>query len=384
MPEKKYKYNLKLLLTSVILWELIFWFLTFQFLFILGFFKEDLVGEQVNFLAPEKAWYFVLVLIYILLFFYFLFKRNTFVLKLKSQYLVSSLLRSVSTKRTFFRYFLIRNILVFIIIAAMQPSFGEKTLKGKASGVEIVFALDISNSMNANDMSNGESRLTAAKRAMNQFINLSASAKVGMLVFAGSVYPQLPLTADKTMAKMHLDQLSTDLISNQGTNIGLALDMASTFFTEDELHRVVVLITDGEDHEGGINEAIDQLKENDIELYILGLGTEEGALVPKDPNNPNSGYLKDDLGRSIISKLDRGMMSEISKLADAPLVISNDGYPNVSKLLTQINNLKVTKDVDLEFNIKANRYQLPLGIALFLLFVLFIWETYVKNKYRNN
>ena len=261
----------------------------------------------------------------------------------------------------------------------MQPAFGNKKITAQTNGVELVFAMDISSSMDAKDMSNDVSRIEAAKKAMVQFVNQAPAGKVGLLVFAGSVYPQLPLTADKVAAKMYIEELSTDIMSNQGTNIGLALNEASIFFSEEKVKKVVVLITDGEDHEGGLKSAYSVLKENNIELLVLGLGSKKGALVPKS-SEPNSGYLKDDLGRSVISKLNEGMIKNIARDSEGSYIISSDAFPNISKLLTEINSSDTTNEVDLEFEVKENRYQWPLAMALVCLLILFIWETLKIRK----
>jgi Ca-activated chloride channel family protein len=133
-----------------------------------------------------------------------------------------------------------------------------------------------------------------------------------------------------------------------------------------------VLITDGEDHEGGVNQAIRQLKDSEIELVVLGLGTTAGGLVPNDPKSGVSGYVKDASGRPAKSKLNPEMLQEIAAQANGAIVISSDAFPNLSPLLTQINNLKTTKQVDLEFEIKENRYRIPLAIGLFFLLLLLV------------
>ena len=272
-----------------------------------------------------------------------------------------------------------RNILVFAILALMQPAFGNKKVEATTNGVELIFAVDISNSMNTKDISNGDSRLDAAKRAMNQFINQAPAAKVGMLVFAGSVYPQLPLTADKAAAKMHIDELSTSFISNQGTNISSALVESSVFYSEENNAKVLVLITDGEHHEGGIDPAINQLKEKKIQLLTLGIGSEKGGLVPATDGNSTK-YLRDDMGRTVISKLNVGMIQNIASKAGGDYMVSNDAFPNINPLLTEINSSETTNEVDLEFEVKENRYQWPLFLALILILIWWGWEAIPAKK----
>jgi len=386
MHKASYTYRISLIIAAVCVWELLFWLLGYQLLKIYQF-SSDSLGEKIIFISPQFAWLGILLPLYWVFYFAQLKARNSYVRSIiPTPELVKTFLTPVSSIYSFVRYFLIRNVLVLLVIAAMQPSFGNKLVTGKASGVELVFAVDVSQSMNAKDMSDGDARLEAAKRAMTQLMNTSSSAKVGILIFAGSVYPQLPLTADKSAAKMFIEELSTDLISNQGTNLALALENSAEYFSTDKLKKVVVLITDGEDHEGGVTASIEVLKEKGIELAVLGLGSKNGALVPVDPTNTAAGYLKSATGQSVISKVNPVMLTEIAKQAEGKVVVTSDAFPNVNPLLTQINNLKSTKQVDLEFEVKENRYRLPLGFALLCLMILLIADslrtylTYTNEK----
>lgn len=374
MRNNPYTYRILWISIVIVAWELIFWLLGAQILHVFQF-SSTTVGEQIIFLSEKYIWLGILLPIYWMTYFLQMFNRNKYVNSIPSPSLVSTFLSPVSSAYSFFRYFLVRNAIVFLVIAAMQPSFGNKLTTGKASGVELVFAVDVSQSMNARDMSNANSRLDAAKRAMMQLMNQTSSAKVGILIFAGSVYPQLPLTADKSAAKMFIEELSTDLISNQGTNVGLALENSVEYFSEDKLKKVVVLITDGEDHEGGMNSSIALLKEKGIELAILGLGTKNGGLIPLDPLNVSAGYVQDELGKSVMTRVNTKMLDEIATQAGGKLVVSTDAFPNINALLTQINNLKSTKLVDLEFEVKENRYRIPLVLALVSLGVLFLADS---------
>lgn len=379
---KNYTYRLKVLSLFIAVWEFIFWILAYQLLYLLGFFSTK-SGEKINFLYSEYAWLFLLVIPLIGGLLYFSTKRNKFIKGLTDKRLATTFLKPVSTKFLITRYFFTRNIWVLLVIALMQPVFGERMVQGKASGVELVFALDISNSMNAKDMTQKTSRLTAAKRAITQVVNRTNSAKVGMIVFAGSVYPHLPLTPDKSLAKLYVDQIETDLISNQGTNTGLALDLAADSFTKDPLQKAVILITDGEDHEGGVDEALEKLSSQDIDLHVLGLGTEKGALVPADANSSSSGYLKDKMGQSVISKINEDLIFSLADKSNGEAIISSDAYPNVSSILTLINNSNATNEVDLEFKVKENRYRLPLILALVMM-AMYYFISFYKIRANSN
>lgn len=386
MTNSELKYNLKKWSLFIISYELIFWLLAFQFFNFFGYFYDKEAGERITFLEPQYAWFVIVIPVYLLVLFLRMNRRNKVVDQSGNHVSINSFLKPVNTATSFWNYFLVRNIFIFMAFALMQPAFGEKATQVKSSGIELVFALDISNSMNVRDMSSKTTRLEAAQRAMKQFVKISPAARVGLVVFAGGTYPQLPLTADKGLMKLHIDELSTDLISTQGTNISGALILASDYFSKENFRKAVVLITDGEDHEGGVDEMIKQYNEKSIELYVLGLGTEKGGLVPKDPQYPTKGYLKDDLGRSVISYLNNDMVNSIARQAKTKAFITSDAYPNINSLLTQINKRKATDSVDLEFKVKQNRYYIPLLITLFftvLKIVLNFWKTNKSLRAKN-
>jgi Ca-activated chloride channel family protein len=367
--QKELTYNINKWVLLAVLVELVFWFLAFQFFYFFGYFVKNDVGERITFLAPENAWYLLFIVIVVAIKLVKMRKRNKLIQRGENYQALTSMINSVSTLKNFRNFFLVRSSIVFIVLALMQPAFGEKATPMKVSGIEMVFALDISNSMNVRDMSNNTSRLESAQRAMKQFVKIAPASKLGLVVFAGGTYPQLPLTADKGLMKLHIDELSTDLISTQGTNISAALVLAADYFSKENYRKIVILITDGEDHEGGVDEMIETYAKRGIELYVLGLGTSEGGLVPKDPKFDSKGYLKDELGRSVISYLNKDMIYSIAQKANTTPYITNDAYPNINSLLTQINKRKATEDVDLEFKVKENRYYVPLWIAFVLLVV---------------
>jgi Ca-activated chloride channel family protein len=385
MPKRKltYTYRLPFFTGLVLGFEFMFWIIMWQLMSIFGVFSPESSAEILSFLHPEFAWLFVLLPILMVVFFYQLFKRNQLVNNIGSINTLQTFLKSVATRKVFWRYFLIRNAVVFIVFALMQPALGTKNVQGQSNGIELIFAVDISNSMNTRDIQGGETRLEVAKRAMNQLVNQSAAARVGLLVFAGSAYPQLPLTADKEAAKMYIDELNTSFISNQGTNVAAALKESSRFFSKQRTKKVLILITDGEDHEGGLKEAYNAIKKRNIEVLILGVGTEKGGIVPMD-ESPNSVSLKDELGRSVISKVNLAMLEEIADNLNGDVILSNESFPNVSKFLTQINNGSSDNLVNLDFKVKENRYQWPLSIAILSMLLLFIWESIPKPKNNSN
>ncbi len=380
MRSNKYKYNRPILIAAMVVWELIFWVLIWQVLALFDVFSKPTVGDQLVFLKPDYGWWLLIIVpVFIAVVFFQVGKRNQLIKKLGDKKTIHTFLNPVSTFRMFWRYFFVRNILVFTVFGLMQPSFGTKTIQGKKSGVELIFAVDVSNSMNVRDTKGGDSRLTIAKRAMTQIVNRSAVSQVGLIIFAGNAYPELPLTPDIEVFKMYIDDLNTSLISNQGTNISGAIKASSKFFSKEKSKKVLVLITDGEDHEGNMEAAYATIKDKNIQVLILGVGTEKGGIVPNG-DHPNAPPLKNDLGQVVVSKVNLQMIQSMAKSMNGDFMLTNASFPNVSHFLTQINNSSKRNTVDLELKVKKNRYQWPVGLALFSLIVLLLWEAAPRKK----
>ncbi|MCC5923391.1 MAG: VWA domain-containing protein [Crocinitomicaceae bacterium] len=371
MHKDKFTFQTKRLIIQWAIFELVFWSLLFGFVELISWIDESSFN-RFTFLKPNAAWWMLILPLYYGLQIYWISARNKSIAPWLGTKYNDYLFRPAPARNILWRVFLIRNIFVFTVFAIMQPAFGKQTLEVSASGVELVFALDISNSMNVKDIEGGISRLDLAKKTMQQIIGAAPIAKAGILVFAGSVYPHLPLTPDKRAAKIYTQQIETDIMSHQGTNIGLALLKAADFFSEEPYRRMVVLITDGEDHEGMINEGLEAIASINASLFVYGIGTKKGGLIPKNPNNKNLGYLKDKTGNPALSKLDESMIADIAMKAKGDFKILNASYPDISDVLTVINKKKATNTVALTFEIEASRYNWPLGIALIfaLLFVI--------------
>src|SRR5690554_3263860 len=197
MPKRKktYKYRIRFFASLVAISEILFWLIFWQIMRIFGVFTEHSGVETLTYLKPNYAWFFLLILLLFIVFVIQFRKRNKLVEQLGVPKTLHTFLKPVYTRKSFIRFFLIRNAIVFSVFALMQPVLGTKMVKGQSNNVELIFAVDISNSMNTRDIVGEETRLDVAKRAMNQIVNQSNAARVGLLIFAGSAYPQLPLTA---------------------------------------------------------------------------------------------------------------------------------------------------------------------------------------------
>ncbi len=366
------------LLTAVLAWEVVFWLIGLLLFYFVGLFDEGQV-DKLTFKYPKALWLLTSVLIYTII---FLIRQN----KLNQRFsniqprIQSFVIRPVSTIDIFIRYFLIRNAMVFLIFTLAQPAFGHKKVGGSLNSLELIVCMDISNSMNTKDISKQITRLEIAKRALNDMINRLHGEKIGVVVFAGSAFVQLPLTTDYHAAKMFISEIETNMLSNQGTNINDALKTASGLFTEEKTGKAIMLVTDGENHEENPDQILNKIKEKNIGLVVLGLGTSQGGPIPINPSRPELGYKTDAMGRTVVSKLNETFISTIAAKANGSYFISASEFPDLNQLLIKINQMNRAKVADMEFEIQENRYRIPLVVTLFFWCIYLFWNSAATLK----
>lgn len=235
-------------------------------------------------------------------------RKNKLLKKLADRVLHDNLMPERSIIRPRIKFCLSLTALVMLIIVLARPQAGTKISNEKRNGIEAMVALDISNSMLAEDVA--PSRLDKSKMLIENMIDGFKNDKVGLVVFAGSSYVQLPITTDFVSAKMFLQSLSPSLIATQGTDIGGAINTCLNSFTKkDNVGRAIVVITDGEDHEGGAIEAAKAAKKKGVNVFVLGIGMPKGGLIP----DGSGGYMKDSHGNEVMSILNEDMCRQIAK-----------------------------------------------------------------------
>jgi Ca-activated chloride channel family protein len=365
-------------MTGVLIWEFIFWIISLSVLFLFGFFDSVSVNDQVAFKYTQYLWLNILLIPILGLYTFNLYRTNSLV-KQVAPNVQKYLLLPVSTFHSFLRYFFFRNAFIFLIFTMAQPIYGNKKVDNKVKSLELTVALDISNSMNTKDIDNDFSRLEIAKRALIQLVNSLHGEKLGISVFAGGAYVQLPLTNDYHAAKMFINEIESSMISNQGTNIAQALKTSVSMFSEAKTTKGIILVTDGENHEESPNEILQTILDGNIQLCILGIGSLKGGLIPLNPDRPELGYKRDENGVQIHSKVDHQFINEIASKAHGYSTVCSDAFPNLTNLLTQINHMKRTKIDDLELNVKENRYQIPLILALIFWILFCVWS---RNSFK--
>lgn len=363
MTKQKITYQLRKLVILIFVWELIFWSVFFTIFQSGSIFKSN-NSSFFSFQEPKNLGWFWLIGVVIALFLFNVYQSEK-IYQNAGNKIRLTIFKSSSYNKSFFSFFLFRNALAFLIIAMAQPAFGKKKVTGTVQSMELVISLDISNSMNTKDVDKSVSRLDISKRAINELINKLGGEKLGISVFAGEAYTQLPLTLDYYAAKMFVSEIETNMISKQGTNIKNALKNAYSMFTEDDkMSKAVILITDGENHEENPSEIIKTYKDKGVQLAVLGIGTKNGGLIPIDPNRPDRGFKRNALGVTIQSKLNPQFIQEIATEAGGVAMISDNAYPDLRGLLKQIAKMKRATTTGMDFEVEEQRYQIPLALSI--------------------
>lgn len=302
-----------------------------------------------KFASPEYFYLLIAVPVLLAVYIYSNYRRNRNLRLYGDVNLLKSLMPDVSVYRPGLKFWLSLAALVLIVITLARPQFGSKKETVTRQGIEVVIALDISNSMMAEDIA--PNRLEKAKKIISRLIDKFENDKVGLIVFAGDAFVQLPITNDFISAKMFLETISPALISRQGTDIGGAISLAMKSFTSTEgVGKAIVLITDGENHEGGAEEAAKMATEKGMNVYVMGIGSLEGAPIPADGSND---YRRDKEGNVVVTKLNEEMAQSVAQAGNGAY-IRVDNTNNAEKLLNkEIDKLAkadVTTEVYTEFN----------------------------------
>lgn len=304
-------------------------------------------------------------LLLILLFVGEMIARRRKLAKYGDPVLVQRLMHDVSKPRSYFKFILGLLSFVMFMLALARPQNGTKEAERDRYGIEAIVALDISNSMLAQDVH--PSRLDKSKRLISNMMKQMTDDQIGMVIYAGSAFTQVPITSDFATAQMYLDQINPSLIDLQGTDIARAIDLSVKSFTEREgVNRAIFVITDGEDNEGGAVEAAKAAAKAGIHVFVLGVGSPEGAKIPIQGTTQ---YIIDNEGNTVISKLNEKMCHEIAKAGAGSYIYvdnSSSAQKALDKYLDQLSKTKLDKTTYTEYN---EKYQLFLLLGIILLVI---------------
>ena len=315
----------------------------------------------------EPAYLYLLLLLPLLAAFYLYsnYRKRKAIRKFGDPVLMAQLMPDVSKYRPDVKFWLLFTAIGLFAVLLARPQFGSKLEAVKRKGAEAMIALDISNSMLAQDVQ--PSRLEKAKRLISKLVDGMENDKVGMIVFAGDAFTQLPITSDYISAKMFLESISPSLISKQGTAIGAAINLAARSFTPQEgVGRAIVVITDGENHEGGAVEAAKEAAKKGIQVNVLGVGLPDGAPIPIEGSND---VRRDREGNVIVTRMNEAMCQEIAKEGNG-IYVRVDNSNSAQKAINQEINKMAKSDVESKVYTDYNeQFQVIAWMILLLLLV---------------
>jgi len=271
-----------------------------------------------------------------------------------------------------------------LIIGIANPQIGTKLEEVKREGIDLIVALDVSNSMKAEDLS--PNRLERAKRAMLQLVEELKSDRIGIIVFAGQAYTQLPITTDYSAAKLFLNTIDTDIVPAQGTAIGAAIDLAiESFDYEQGGNKALIVVTDGENHEDDAIEAADEANKKGIKVYTIGMGTPNGAPIPVFRRGKQTGFRQDNQGNTVVSSLNEDMLRDISAAGDGIYIRATNANAGFEQILDELSGLEKSEFESQVYTDYEDRFQFFIGAAVILLLTsLIISEKKSKLKEKIN
>ena len=289
--------------------------------------------------------------------------------------LLEKLSPEVSLFKAILKIIMIAIALSFLIIGLVNPKMGTKLKTIKREGVDIVFALDVSKSMLAEDIA--PNRLEKAKQIISKIINKLGSDRVGIIIYAGNAYPLLPITTDQAAAKMFLQNADPDMVSSQGTAINEALKLAKSYYDDDEqTNRYLFIVSDGEDHEENVSYIADQASKEGIKIFTIGVGMPKGEPIPLKRNGTFIGYKKDRKGEVVITQLNDKILQKIANDGNGQYLLGN----NTTKTVEYIDELLLKADKK-EFETKQfsdfkDQFQWFIGLGILFL----VLDAFMLNK----
>jgi len=324
----------------------------------------------------EKIWFWTLGIIPVIVLFFLVlqFWKHRTQQKFADKLLMKRLSPDASFFKSTLKIVVLSLAFLCFSIALVNPKIGTKLETVKREGVDIVFAVDVSKSMLAEDIA--PNRLEKAKQLVTQIINNLANDRVGIIAYAGKAFPQLPITTDYASAKMFLNNMNTDMLSSQGTAINEAIKLATTYFDDEEqTNRVLIIISDGEDHSEAAIDVAEEANEEGIRIFTIGVGDVKGGPIPLKRNGVVVSYKKDNQGETVITKLNEDTLIGIAEEADGAYIngkVTNDVVENIREIL---NTMDKTEFEAKQFADFKDQFQWFLGFGIFFLFLdIFLLE----------
>jgi Ca-activated chloride channel family protein len=337
--------------------------------------------EMFRFGNIEYLWGLLIIPLLTLFFIASRIARKRALKKFGQQEILSHLMPFSSRNRPIVKFILLMLAMAFFIVGIARPQFGSKLKTVKREGVELIIALDVSNSMMAEDIQ--PNRLERAKRAISRLVDRLKDDKIGLIVFAGDAYTQLPITSDYNSAKLFLNSVNTQIVPKQGTAIGAAVDLARRSFTPNgEANKAIIVITDGENHEDDAISSAEAAVEEGVIVHTIGMGLPAGSPIPV-LRNGQTDYMKDRDGNVVVTKLNEQMLEQIAAAGEGIYVRANNAQVGLNALFDEINKMEKQEMESRTFSEYDDQFQWFFAIGLFLLLLEFIILER-KNRYLKN
>lgn len=292
--------------------------------------------------------------------------------------LVRQMMEDTSIQRPKVKFWLLMVALALLIVALARPQMGSKISREKRQGIEAIICMDISNSMLATDVA--PSRLAKSKLLVENMVEKFENDKVGLVVYAGDAFVQLPITSDYVSAKMFMHSITPDLIATQGTDIAEAINLAMHSFTpDDKAEKAIILVTDGEDHEGNALKMAKAAKDQGVRIFILGVGTSKGSPI-KMPNGRN---LTDNKGETVITRLNEQMCKEIAESGSGTYIHVDNTSQAQEKLEDEISKMQKGETETVIYSEYDEQFQAVALLALLFLIVETIVREGINPRFKN-
>jgi len=328
-----------------------------------------------RFAHPEYLNLLYLLPVLVAVFWYIGRNRKKLLLIFADKELHKTLFPTDSNLKRWTKFALILLALTCLVFAAANPQVGTKMQEVKQTGIDVFILLDVSNSMMAEDIK--PNRLEKAKYQISNLINKLRGDRIGLIIFAGQAYVQIPLTTDYSAANLFLSAVDVNSVPTQGTAIASAINLAIASFDTLSTQKVIIAITDGEDHEGDVEKAVENAVSRDIKLYTIGLGSQAGVPIPVYNNrNQLIGFKKDNEGNTVLTKLDEDILKRIAIDAEGKYFRGTNYEDHLDKIYTELSELEQT-----EFGVKkVTDYEDRFYYFLIPALILLVLEFFVSEK----
>lgn len=331
---------------------------------------------------PEALYLLAILPVLLLLYIYFRIARKRAIKKFGNPKILEPLMPNVSNSRPTIKLVLLLLAIAFVIIGMARPQFGAKLQKSQKTGVEIIIALDVSNSMMCEDIQ--PNRLERAKRAISRLTERLSNDKIGLIVFAGDAYTQIPITTDYNSAKMFLSSINTSTVPKQGTAIGAAINLAmNSFSPQEESGKAIVVITDGENHEDDASGMAAQAKENGLIVHTIGMGLPQGGPIPVYNANGQKDYLKDNDGTTVVTRLDEKMLQDIALAGGGTYIRASNTEVGINKIYEEISKMEKAELETHVYSDYNDQFFYFFVVALALLVIEFFLLEHKNRLFRN-